>query len=236
MMQQDVRNSMKQTADTLAESFEMDRSLKGLLMDKGRDGLEEKLHQFLQSIVLVQGMMESLVEQQRVSCEAAGCDALVMYLAMNFKTGRNHLAAQKIKALDVLDIQLHHTKGAAVLEWRAVKSFAQENGLPGMTRIHAFNTEHEHFRMVREYVKRTSPNYYEVLAGFDVIRVSLNHAIRNLRRTLFELNTLLEESRYPNEIIRGAEKMSRRIFKGLPDSERVAQVLNQLYVMRGVAE
>ena len=231
MFQQDVRNTMKQTTEMLAETFEMDRSLKGLLMDKGRDGLEEKLHQFLQNIVLVQSAMESLVEQQRVSCEAAGCDALVMYLAMNYKTGRNQVTAQKIKALDMLAIQLHHTKGAAVLEWRAGKGFAQENGIAGMTRVHAFNTEHEHYQLVREYVNKTSPNYYEVIAGFDAIRVSLNHAIRNLRKTLFELNSLLEESRYPKEVFRGAEKMSRRIFKGLPQSERVARVLNQLYVM-----
>jgi hypothetical protein len=222
---------MKQSTEILAESFEMERSLKGLLMDKGRDGLEEKLHRFLQNIVLIQGAMESLVEQQRMSSEAAGCDALVLYLAMNYKTSRNHLTAQKIKALDMLDIQLHHTKGAAVLEWRAGKGFAQVVGIAGMTRVHAFNTAHEHYQQVREYVEKTSPKYYEVLAGFDAIRASLNPAIRSLRKSLFELNTLLEEARYPKEVFRGAEKMSRRIFKGLPESERVAKVLNQLYVM-----
>jgi hypothetical protein len=231
-MQADMQNPANEVTSNLVKLNDADRSLKGLLMDKGREGLEDKLQQFLQKIILVQGMMESLVEQQRISADAAGCDCLVLYLATNYKTGRNSATSKKIKTLDVLDVQLHHTKGAAVLEWRAGKSFGLENGLAGMmSRVHAFNSEHEHYVWVREYVKKTSPNYYEVLVGFDVIKVSLNHAIRNLRRTLIELNALLDESRYPQEVFRGAEKMSRRIFKGLPDSERVAQVLNQLYAI-----
>jgi hypothetical protein len=224
-----MRNSTNVTTSNMTKVNMEARSLKGLLMDKGREGLNEKIHDFLRKFELIQGAMASLVEQQRYSREQSGCDCLDLYLALNLKTGHDRLEAERIKTLSVSEIQLHHTKAAASLEWRARKSFAVEFGHPTTARVHAFNPSHDHYGQVREYVMRIVPDYYEVLAGYDAVRVSLNHALKNLRKTIFELSALTEDTVYPTEIEREAENMSKRIFKGLPESEAVAKVLNQLY-------
>lgn len=225
----ETRKDANTTTSTFAKLPLMDRSLKGLLMDKGQEGLNEKLHDFLRRFVLVQDAMESLVEQQRFSRENTGCDCLDLYLALNLKTGRDRLEAEKIKTLSVSEIQLNHAKSAATLEWRARKSFAGAFGYATTSRVHAFNPSHNHYAQVREYVMKTSPKYYEVLAAYDAVKVSLNYAIKNLRKTILDLTAITEDTVYPSEIAREAENTSRRIFKGLPESEHVAAILNQLY-------
>jgi len=225
----DPRNDVNAHTSNVMKEPLTERSLKGLLMDKGHTGLAEKLQDSLRKFSLVQAAMESLVQQQRFSRENSGCDCLDLYLALNLKTGRDRLEAEKIKLLSVSEIQLHHTKSVPALEWRARKSFANAYGYATTYRIHAFNPTHEHYTEVREYVSNTAPEYYEALAGYDAVRVSLNYAIKNLRKTLFDLTTLQEETRYPVDIAHQAENMSRRIFKGLPESEQIAKVLNQLY-------
>jgi hypothetical protein len=180
-------------------------------------------------MVLVQAAMEALVEQQRCSRKSSGCDCLDLYLALNLKTGRDRLTAAKMKTASVFEIQLQHTKAPATLEWRARTAFAMMHAYPRSARIHAFDVAHIHAVQVREYVMTMNPDYYEILAGYDAVRISLNYAVRNLRKTMFDLTALLAETRYPEEVERRAENISRRIFKSLPESEAVASILNQLY-------
>lgn len=206
-----------------------DRSLKGLLMDKGGAGLAEKIQILLRKIELIQLAMESIVEQQRYSREESNCDCLDMYLALNLRTGLGKQEAEQIKTQGVSAIQISQTRMAPVLEWRARKGFADEYGYASTRRVHAFNKTHSHYVQVREYVEKTSPGYYETLAGYDAVRVTLNYSLKNLRKSFLDLSVLAEESGYPSAIEREAEKLSRRIFKSLPDSEAIAQVLNQLY-------
>lgn len=207
----------------------MDRSLKGLLMDKGGEGLEEKIQTLLRKIGLIQLAMESIVEQQRYSREQSNCDCLDMYLALNLRAGLGKQEAEYIKAQGVSVIQISQTRMAPVLEWRARKGFADEYGYASTRRIHAFNKMHPHYTQVREYVEKTCPGYYEKLAGYDAVRVTLNNSLKSIRKSVVDLTVLAEESGYPSDVVREAEKLSRRIFKSLPDSEAIAQVLNQLY-------
>lgn len=225
----DARNEVVASPSSLAKLSFADRSLKGLLMDKGRAGLDKKRNEFLRRIILVQDAMESLVDQQRYSRENSGCDCLTLYFARNLKTGRDRVEAEKLKLLSASEVQLNHTKGAATLEWRACKTFASFHGYAYLARINAFNPQHNHYLQVREFVDTNYSNYYEVLAGYDAVRVSLNYAIKSLRKTMFDLNALWEETQYPDEVEHEATIMSRRIFKALPESESVSSVLNQLY-------
>lgn len=206
-----------------------DRSLKGLLMDKGGAGLDEKIQTLLRKIDLIQLAMESLVEQQRFSREQANCDCLDMYLALNLRAGLSKQEIELIRSNGVSAIQISQTRMAPVLEWRARKVFADEYGYASTRRIHAFNKTHPHHTEVREYVEKTCPGYYEKLAGYDAVRVTLNNSLKNIRRTVVDLTVLAEESGYPADVEREAGKISKRIFKSLPESEAIAQILNQLY-------
>lgn len=223
------RKMVIQPAAQFCEAIIMDRSLKGLLMDKGSRGLVEKLHGILQKIEAVQSAMESLVEQQRLSADAAGCDCALLYLALNLKTGRDRVEAEKIKSMGLAEILLNHTRSAAALEWRSGKVFSQAYQMTHLTRIHPFSAGHEHNQMVLDYVKKVAPDYYPVLAGYDGIRLSLNAAFKTLRKMLVELHELHRETFYGESIEREADAMGKRIFKTLPDSEYVAHILNQLY-------
>jgi len=72
------QQSMNMIDSQVTNMLLMDRSLKGLLMDKGGEGLEEKIQTLLRKIGLIQLAMESIVEQQRYSREQASCDCLDM--------------------------------------------------------------------------------------------------------------------------------------------------------------
>lgn len=229
MNQLSAGNSTKQPINLVAESLEMERSLKGLLMDKGKAGLETKFRQLQRKMELIQQAMSELVEHQRFSRENAGCDCLDLYLVLNLKTGRDRLAVEKIKQLSSEEILLNHSRGAVSLEWRARKGFAFTYGYPNTARITAFNPKTYQYEQVREYVAKTSPDYYPVMAGYDAVKISLNYAMKIVRKSLLDLHGVMQETAYPEDIEREAEMMSRRIFKGLPESEKVAHVLNQLY-------
>lgn len=228
MIDKTVRNSAAIDSPGFALTQSMDHSLKGLLMDKGGRGLELKIHTCLRNIELVQNAMETLVVQQRYSREESGCDCLDLYLARNLKIG-GILDANAIREMSLRDIQLHYSKGAACLEWRARPSFAGIYGYRNTKRMYPFIRGNEHVAQVRKYVDRVSPRYYQVMAGYDAVKVSLNGSMRSLRKTLLDLHSISQETVYPRDIERDAENLSKRFFKQLPNSLAVAHVLNQLY-------
>lgn len=206
-----------------------ERSLKGLLMDKGAQGYEEKIHNVLRKMLMVQDAMEKLMMQQRASREAAGSECIELYLATSLRVSKGEEAAAGIRELPVSRLSYEHTKRPMVLEWRARREFALRHGHANTARISAFNPSHEHYRQVRNFVDRQTPQYYEVLAGYDVVRVTLNNTLKSLRKTILDLNNLVDETAYPDDVSKDAEKMSKRIFRQLPNSDELSTIFTQLY-------
>ncbi|QEY15991.1 hypothetical protein D0C16_08385 [Cellvibrio sp. KY-GH-1] len=206
-----------------------DRPLKGLLMGKGAAGLSDKIRTVLRKMQLVQQAMKDLETQQRLSRETAGSECIELYLATNLRTQLLNDDIDTVKHLSAAELSFEHTKRPMALEWRARREFALAYGYGNTARIHAFNPQHDHYCTVREYVSKQSPEYYEVLAGYDVVRVTLNNSVKSLRKTILDLNSVSEESRYPDDVAKEAEKLSRRLFKTLPGFQELTDVLNQLY-------
>ncbi len=204
-------------------------ALKGLLMGKGAAGLSDKIRTVLRKMQLVQNAMKDLETQQRLSRETAGSECIELYLATNLRTKILNIEIDNVKQLPASELSFEHTKRPMVLEWRARRDFAVAHGYGNTARIHAFNPQHDHYSTVREYVNKQTPEYYEVLAGYDVVRVTLNNSVKSLRKTILDLNLVNEESRYPDDVAKEADKLSRRLFRALPDSQELTDVLNQLY-------
>lgn len=223
-----VRNSAAIAPPNFAPTQNMDHSLKGLLMDKGGDGLELKIRTILRNIELMQSAMEALVVQQRHSREVSGCDCMDLYLAKNLKTVGN-VSADAIREMSLRDIQLYHLKGAASLEWRTRPLFSTVYGYRNTSRIYPFVRGSKQVEQVREFVDQFEPEYYRVLASYDAVKVTLNSAMRSLRKTLLDLHGLSMDVNYPSEIMRDVESLSKRFFKQLPDSSAIAQALNKLF-------
>lgn len=204
------------------------RPLKGLLMDKGGMGNELKIHNVLRKMQLIQEAMERLVSQQRASREAAQSECIELYLATNLRSQsqlQDDFAI--LKNLPTSNISYEHTRRPIGIEWRARRDFTLAYQYPNTARINAFNPNHKHYIHVREYVEKRTPSYYEVLAGYDAVRVTLNNSLKSLRKTILDLSN--DETRYPVDVVNHADKLSRRIFKQLPNSEALANVLHQLY-------
>jgi hypothetical protein len=216
------------SSDIMNSKF-MDRSLKGLLMDKGARGLERKIRNLLQEIELIQASMESLVEQQRLSREQSGCDCLDLYLALNLKPGLSETELQDIKTYGARAVHFTQTRQPLTVEWRARRGFASEYGYAQSRRIHPFRLGSDYYTQVREYVTQRALGYYETLAGYDAVRITLNAALKSIRRDAVELTLLAQEVAYPQDIEREAEKAAKKFFKRLPESEQIAKALNQRY-------
>lgn len=206
-----------------------DHPLKGLLMGKGEAGLSDKIRTVLRKMQVVQQAMKELETQQRLSRETAGSECIELYLATNLRTSILHDSLDSVKQLTASELSFEHTKRPMVLEWRARRDFALAYGYGNTARIHAFNPTHAHYSTVREYVNKHTPDFYEVLAGYDVVRVTLNNSVKSLRKTILDLSMVSEESRYPDDVAKEAEKLSRRLFKALPQCQELTDVLNQLY-------
>lgn len=224
-----LRQVMNMGSSDIVNTEFMDRSLKGLLMDKGGRGLERKIRNLLQKIELIQTGMESLVEQQRLSREQSGCDCLDLYLALNLKPGLSEAELLDIKTYGARVVHFTQTRQPLTVEWRARNGFAREYGYAQSRRIHAFRVGSEHYPQVREYVTKRALGYYETLAGYDAVRITLNAALKSIRRDVVELTLLAQEIGYPDDIEREAESAAKKFFKRLPESEQIAQALNQLY-------
>lgn len=205
-----------------------ERALKGLLMDKGAGGTQVKIRNVLRKMQLVQQAMEDLVAKQKASREDAGSECIELYLATNLRSDDKELY-DNVKQLPAGKLSLEHTKRPMVLEWRARRDFALKNGYGNTARIHAFNVEHEHYLAVWNCVNADTPDFYSVLAGYDILRVTLNNALKSLRKTALDLSGVIADTHYPEHVQRSAGKISERIFNTLPAHKELASTLIQLY-------
>lgn len=210
-----------------AEFMKVDGSLKGLLMDKGTEGLIEKIRVVLRKLQTIQEAMEELSNQQRISREAAGSECMDMYLAVNLR--KEVVKDESLKKISVGKLGLEHTRAPLILEWRARADFAQCYQLERSARVQPFNVDHAHYQAVMEYVNAKTPGYYATLEGYDAVRITLNNASKSLRKTAVDLSSTFQEVSYLRNNSKDAERFSKRIMKNISVSSQVSDVLQSLY-------
>lgn len=204
--------------------------LKGLLMDKGAEGLADKIQNLLHKLSIVHTAMDELVKQQRLTRDEVGSEALDLYLATNLC--KELVGDPAVKALSPGELTVDHTKGPLALEWRARLDFGNAIGSPRSARVYAFQKDHPHYDQLRAYVNEKTPSYYETLVGYDNVRVTLNSASRQLRKMILDLNSVYQDTGYIQASAIGTKASSgktRRILSGLQTGPELMTVLTGLY-------
>ena len=214
-------------ATNMTNSYLAADPLKGLLMDKGASGLENKIRNLLHKLAIVHESMDDLVALQKMSREEASSDSIDLYLATNIR--KDLVGSELIKSLKPKDMTVYHTKAPLVLEWRSRVEFGQKIGCARSARVYAFQKDHEHSLSLKKFVTAKSPGYYETLVGYDILRVTLNNASRQLRKLILDLTSVYEETGYIGSDVKAGETKSKRILKGLNTQHALMEVLNGLY-------
>ncbi len=220
-----MRGVERITVDSNIATFDLaDDPLKGLLRDKAVLDIEKHIRIIQRKMFCVQEAMEKLVESQRASAKAAGSDCMDLYLNTN---KASDAPSDKMAS----ELELADAKAGCVVEWRAKRSFAMRYELSPSCRLHPFDAEHKSHQLIFDYVNSTTPNYYKVLAAYETARLTLNHALKSLRKIALDMNKLKQESMgLPLGIFdKETAQLSRRIVRGLDDSEELTWILQGLY-------
>ncbi len=196
---------------------EADRSLKGLLMDKGELSVEDAFQRNQQRAICLQKAMCDLVEMYAETREAYRVNCLGLFLVRNLQ------GANKSVRLDTLSY--FEQRGAMWLDWRAtaewIKHYGYGDGRQGL-RVNAFDNGVQS-NQVKEFVVRQSEEFYEVLLGYENLRVSLNVASRVVRKTMNELMVLRETKRGFRQDTKG---WSRKILKTMGAGKELEVLLS----------
>lgn len=220
-----MRGVERITADSLIATFDKaDDPLKGLLRDKAVLDIEKHIRIIQRKMFCVQEAMEKLVEDQRASAKAAGSDCMDMYLNTN---KASDAPAKTIAS----ELEFNDVKAGCVVEWRAKRSFALRYELSPSCRLHPFDAQHKSHQLIFDYVNSTTPSYYKVLAAYETARLTLNYALKTLRKIAWDMNKLKQESTgLPLGIFdKETAQLSRRIVNGLDVTEELTWILQGLY-------
>lgn len=207
----------------------VDDALKGLLRDKGVADAERHIRIVQRKIICVQDAMALLVDDQRASAKAAGCDCMDLYLATDHRAGKVSVDNRGREAIPELVIE--ELKSSFVLEWRAKSIFAMNNNLSRTGRLHPFDASHPTYKLVSDYVTKTSPSYYKVLAAYESARLTLNYALKALRKTAMDLHRIrVEAEGLPMELFtKDTAKLSRNLIGATDKSGELTWILQGLY-------
>lgn len=211
--------------DSTISNIEMvDDPLKGLLRDKGVLDIEKHIRIIQRKMFCVQDAMEKLVEHQRASAKAAGSDCMDLYLNTN---KASDAPAKTIAS----ELQFNDIKAGCVIEWRAKHAFALRYELSPSCRLHPFDATHESHQLIYDYVQATTPSYYKVLAAYETSRLTLNYALKALRKIASDMHKIKQESQdLPYGIFdKETALLSRRIVNSLNVTEELTWILQGLY-------
>lgn len=207
----------------------MDDPLKGLLRDKGVLDAERHIRIVQRKIMCVQGSMSRLVDDQRSSAKAAGCDCMDLYLAENHRADKFIVDYRGREAM--ADFVIDELKSSFVLEWRAKNSFAMANNLSRTGRLHPFDHNHATHKLVFEYVNQVTPSYYKVLAAYETARLTLNYSLKALRKIAMDLHRIrVEAEGLPMGLFtKDTAKLSRNLISSTDTSGELSWILQGLY-------
>jgi|GEM_PF-1935974 len=224
MMREETRINDYSIAETVGM---VDDPLKGLLMDKGAAEAARHIHNVQRKMTCVQEAMMQLVESQRASAKAAGCDCMDLYLATNKVADSSRHEA----AINAGTLLLDDMKAACVLEWRAKQTFARQFSLNPSSRLHPFDAEHETHPLIFNYLMQTSPSYYKVLAAYETARLSLNFSLKALRKIALDMQKLKSESEgFPRGLFdKKTSRLSEKLIADIDSTGELARILQGLY-------
>lgn len=207
----------------------VDDALKGLLRDKGVTDAERHIRIVQRKIICVQDAMIRLVESQRASAKAAGCDCMDLYLATNHKTDKISIDYRGREA--ITELVADELKSSYVLEWRAKSSFAKSKKLSATGRLHPFDASHPTHRLVADYVNSATPSYYRVLAAYESARLTLNYALKALRKIAMDLHRIrVDAEGLPVGLFtKETANLSRNFIGAIDSSGELAWILQGLY-------
>ena len=215
------------TTSNDSNSVKADRSLKGLLMDKGVGSCESKLRNVANKMSSVQAAMVELVAMQKESRVLNQVECMDLYLATNLKPEH----AKRSRMINVVTLTTEQTKAAPLVEWRTRTEFAKAYSYSLSARLFPFKTDHVHYKQVREFVDARNPKYYKVLCAYETARLSLNCALKSLRKIALDIQTVSEESEgicesvFTNDTV----KLSQRIMQQVDSSAAIPNILSGLY-------
>ncbi len=175
----------------VAYKSEMDRSLKGLLMDKGELSIEEAFQQNQRKSLCIQKSMCDLVDMYQEARESYGVGCVGLYVVRNLSTGVPKKS--KVETLSYFD-----QRGAMWLEWRASAEWGRHYGYgeeAGRGIRVVFDVGSNHFRQMKDFIEKQNKEFYEVLLAYENVRVSLNAANRTVRKLMSEIDQLRNSKR-----------------------------------------
>jgi hypothetical protein len=203
--------------------------LKGLLRDKGVLDAERHIRIIQRKILCVQEAMARLVDDQRASTKAVGCDCMDLYLATDHRVNNIRVDHRGREALSELVIE--ELKSSCVLEWRAKNSFASRHQLSRTGRLQPFDKSHPTHALVYAHVSQMSPGYYTILAAYETARLTLNHALKALRKMAMDLHRVrVEAEGLPIELFtKDTAKLSRQFIASMDKAGELTWILQGLY-------
>ena len=203
--------------------------LKGLLRDKGVADAEKSIRIVQRKITSLSDAMEKLVDSQRRSAKASGCDCIDMYLATTERRERLTVDYTGREAMDHL--ALEGLKSSCVLEWRAKQVFAAAYGLSKTNRVHPFDTAHKTYPMVQEFLTSKAPGYYKVLAAYETVRNTLNYTMKAYRKVAMDLHRVrVEAEGLPSALFdKETSALSRKLVSGIDATGELTQILAGIY-------
>ena len=214
----------KQVSETVNRG-EVDDPLKGLLRDKGEAAVERDIRIVQRKMTCVQEAMVKLVEEQRASAKAAGSECMDLYLATY------QIVDGTGPRTDKAGIVFDEMKMASALEWRARHVFARQFGMGKACRLHPFDAEHKTHQLVFDYVMKTSPNYYKVLAAHETARLTLNYALKALFKIALDIRKIQTEAAHlPRGMFdKATARLSGKLIAGVDKTGELEWILQGLY-------
>lgn len=225
-----MRGTERITHDSMNVNTSLvDDALKGLLRDKGILDAERDIRIVQRKILCIHNSMIQLVNDQRESARAAGCECMDLYLATNHKTDKLNVNYDGRAAIPELVID--ELKSSFVIEWRAKNGFALTNKLGRTGRVYPFDAGHSTHKLIFDYVNKTSPSYYKVLAAYETARLTLNYALKAMRKIALDVHrNRVEAEGLPMDLFtKETAKLSRAIIASTDKSGQLEWILQGLY-------
>jgi hypothetical protein len=221
-----MRDKMRsEHASKNVNTGEVDDPLKGLLKDKGGAAVKHNIQIVQRKMIRVQEAMIRLVDAQRASAKAAGCECMDLYLAAY------QAADSTVPITDKASVVFDDLKMAVALEWRAKSAFGRKFNLGRTCRLSPFDCKHKTHALVFDYMMETSPSYYKVLAAYENARLTLNYTLKVLFKIALDLHRIQAEGEHlPHGLFdKATARLSEKFINDTDKTGELTWILQGLY-------
>lgn len=200
--------------------------LKGLLMDKGADGLNQMFQQTQQRLIDVQISMKELLACHSAVRDELGVNCLNLILVRKLNPG---VHSDENNPIELLTYEEQWC--AQFMEWRGTAEWATTFGYNSRIgiRVFPFELKSVHTRQVKEFIFKRNKNYYEALLAIESMRVTLNAGARMLRKQMTELASVRDEKMGLHDFeLPAVNRYAQRLIKTLRHPSGLEVAMNAL--------